>query len=107
MILQYFVFFIGVDDDVVKLYDLTALCSEGANDSPFTVPLGMLLYRVARNLWQQDCRKKRSTIRTLLENCLMLLDEDKHAQVFSVFLVSYMHLNIQYVLNIRLIELHV
>ncbi|CAG2186347.1 unnamed protein product [Mytilus edulis] len=73
----------GIDDEVVKLYDLTALCSDSVNDSPFTVPLGMLLYRVARNLWQQDVKKKRSTIRTLLENCLILLDEDKHAQVFT------------------------
>ena len=80
----------GVDDDVVKLYDLTTLCSDNVNDSPFTVPLGMLLYRVARNMWQQECRKKRATIRTLLENCLLLLDEEKHSQVYTsaCFLLS-------------------
>lgn len=79
-----FLYISGIDDEVVKLYDLTALCSDSVNDSPFTVPLGMLLYRVARNLWQQDVKKKRSTIRTLLENCLILLDEDKHAQVKNI-----------------------
>jgi hypothetical protein len=69
----------------VKLYDLTTLCSDNVNDSPFTVPLGMLLYRVARNMWQQECRKKRATIRTLLENCLLLLDEEKHSQVKKTY----------------------
>lgn len=72
----------GIDDDVVKLYDLTALCGDNMEGSnPFTVPLGMLLYRVARNLRQQHQRKKAPTVRTLLENCLLLLTEDKHSQV--------------------------
>ncbi|KAJ8317595.1 hypothetical protein KUTeg_005499 [Tegillarca granosa] len=74
----------GVDDDVVKLYDLTALCAEDTGDThsnPFTAPLGMLLYRVARNMRQTSGRKKAATIRTLLENCLILLDEEKHSQI--------------------------
>ncbi|XP_050399399.1 erythroid differentiation-related factor 1 [Patella vulgata] len=70
------------NDDVVKLYDLTTLC-EGEVDhgNPFTVPVGILLYRVARNLRKNTGRKKTATIRKLLENCLLLLDEDKHSQV--------------------------
>ncbi|XP_041369063.1 erythroid differentiation-related factor 1-like [Gigantopelta aegis] len=73
-----------VDDDVVKLYDLTALCGEGKTDrcqNPFTVPVGILLYRVARNMRQSADRKSMATIRELLENSLLLLDEDKHSQV--------------------------
>ncbi|OWF38276.1 erythroid differentiation-related factor 1-like [Mizuhopecten yessoensis] len=72
----------GNDDDVVKLYDLTALCGDNMEGSnPFTIPLGMLLYRVARNLRQQHQRKKAPTVRTLLENCLLLLMDDQHSQV--------------------------
>jgi len=75
----------GTDDDVVKLYDLTALCVDtDANQSeqnPFTVPLGMLLYRVARNMWTKRTPGKASLMRTLLENCLYLLEESEHPQV--------------------------
>ncbi|ESO95111.1 hypothetical protein LOTGIDRAFT_232201 [Lottia gigantea] len=70
------------NDDVVKLYDLTTLCEgEEVKSNPFTVPVGILLYRVARNLCNQSGRKKTATIRRLLENSLLLLDEDKHSQV--------------------------
>ena len=75
---------LDVDDDVVKLYDLTALCGEGKTDrcqNPFTVPVGILLYRVARNMRQTAGTKNVSTIRALLENSLLLLDEEKHPQV--------------------------
>ena len=73
----------GSDDDVVKLYDLTALCdsSQASNENPFTVPIGMLLYRVARNIWTNFRHRKAPVIRTLLENCLFLLDQEKHSQV--------------------------
>lgn len=76
--------FKGVDDDVVKLYDLTSLADTqedpGNQGNPFTVPLGRLLYRVARNMWNTG-NKSRQKIRLLLENCLLLLDEEKHSQV--------------------------
>ena len=78
--------FIGVDDDVVKLYDLTSLADTqedpGNQGNPFTVPLGRLLYRVARNMWNTG-NKSRQKIRLLLENCLLLLDEEKHSQVWT------------------------
>lgn len=80
----------GTDDDVVKLYDLTSLCSslDQTGKNPFTVPLGMLLYRVARKLWKSQNPGKAPLIRTLLENCLYLLDEKKHVQVCTS--ASYM-----------------
>ncbi|KAH3706561.1 hypothetical protein DPMN_065948 [Dreissena polymorpha] len=74
----------GNNDDVVKLYDLTALCGEVNSEperNPFTVPLGMLLYRVARSMWTNRTPGREPLTRTLLENCLVLLDETKHAQV--------------------------
>lgn len=76
----------GTNDDVVKLYDLTALCSDlhqSEDQNPFTVPLGMLLYRVARNMWTDQTPGKAALIKTLLENCLYLLDETKHSQVYT------------------------
>ncbi|XP_046542341.1 erythroid differentiation-related factor 1-like [Haliotis rubra] len=73
----------NVDDDVVKLYDLTVLCGDEIKEdsNPFVVPVGILLYRVARNLRQTGGKMKTATIRTLLENCLQLLNEEKHSQV--------------------------
>ena len=38
----------GKDDEVVKLYDLTSLCTDVIDEkgpNPFTVPVAMLLYR--------------------------------------------------------------
>ena len=74
---------LGSDDDVVKLYDLTALCDSttASDENPFTVPISMLLYRVARNMWTNFRHRKAPVIRTLLENCLFLLDREKHSQV--------------------------
>lgn len=69
--------FKGHDDDIVKLYDLSTLCesSEG-QENPFTVPVAILLYRVARSMRQTSGRKKSSTILRLLENSLLLLSDD-------------------------------
>ncbi|CAH1782614.1 unnamed protein product [Owenia fusiformis] len=78
--------FKGSNDDVVKLYDLTTLCADnmdGPTDNPFSIPVGILLYRVARNLSKTSGKKKSGTIRTLLKNCLMLLDKEEHAQVVT------------------------
>lgn len=73
--------FVGVDDDVVKLYDLTSLADSHEDQStPFTVPLGRLLYRVACNMIKNGNKSKKK-IQLLLENCLLLLDEEKHSQV--------------------------
>lgn len=81
------------DDDVVKLYDLTSLCAEEKDDSdqnPFTVPVAMLLYRVARNMKHTSGRKQPGTIRMLLKNCIELLEKEKYPQIVtsSHFMIS-------------------
>lgn len=61
-------------------------------ENPYTVPVALLLYRVAKNLLANDevsvgpgatrmSRKKASTIGTLLTNCVKLLDEEMHPGV--------------------------
>ncbi|KAJ9579565.1 hypothetical protein L9F63_004750 [Diploptera punctata] len=75
------------DDDIVKLYDLTSLCTEVTDDkeqNPFTVPVAMLLYRVARNMKHSpDGRRQQGTIRMLLKNCLALLAKEKYPQIVT------------------------
>ncbi|ELT97340.1 hypothetical protein CAPTEDRAFT_225050 [Capitella teleta] len=79
--------FKGHGDEVVKLYDLSTLCSDVVSEpqmNPFTIPVGILLYRVARNMRESSGWKKRSaTIRTLLENALRLLQPQKHSQIVT------------------------
>uniref|UniRef100_A0A914WIX2 Erythroid differentiation-related factor 1 n=1 Tax=Plectus sambesii TaxID=2011161 RepID=A0A914WIX2_9BILA len=74
--------------DVVKLYDLTSLCAEYMNDkdaNPFTLPVAILMYRVARNLMRRTSQKRTkrvaNTVYRLLNNCLELLNRDKYPQV--------------------------
>lgn len=79
-------FLSGKDDDVVKLYDLTSLCSvsEEKGQNPFTVPVAMLLYRVARNMkYSPDCHRHQGTIRMLLKNCVQLLVKEKYPQIVT------------------------
>lgn len=90
----------GKDDDIVKLYDLTSLCHEngavesfpncpegekdpnGSIDNPFTVPVAMLFYCVAKNMWNsKEATDKIATIKSLLENALKLLRKDKYPKV--------------------------
>ncbi|XP_063979735.1 erythroid differentiation-related factor 1 [Diachasmimorpha longicaudata] len=87
--------FKGKDDDVVKLYDLTSLCTDNASDepdvtekgqNPFTVPVAMLLYRVARNMkysMDRPTRGHKGTIRMLLTNCIQLLNREKYPQIVT------------------------
>lgn len=79
--------FKGKDDDVVKLYDLTSLCTdvmEEKGQTPFTVPVAMLLYRVARNMKNStDGRRQAATIRMLLQNCISLLTPEKYAGIVT------------------------
>ncbi|XP_075222237.1 erythroid differentiation-related factor 1-like isoform X2 [Lycorma delicatula] len=77
--------FKGKDEEVVKLYDLTSLCSEGLiekGQNPFTVPVAMLLYRVARNM-KHNSNSQPGTIRMLLKNCLSLLPKEKYPQIVT------------------------
>nr|XP_018900109.1 PREDICTED: erythroid differentiation-related factor 1 [Bemisia tabaci]XP_018900110.1 PREDICTED: erythroid differentiation-related factor 1 [Bemisia tabaci]XP_018900111.1 PREDICTED: erythroid differentiation-related factor 1 [Bemisia tabaci] len=80
--------FKGKGEEVVKLYDLSSLCSEDLEEkgqNPFTIPVAMLLYRVARNM-KHSTRKptcKASTIRMLLENSITLLPKEKYPQIIT------------------------
>ncbi|XP_061915162.1 erythroid differentiation-related factor 1-like isoform X2 [Entelurus aequoreus] len=74
--------------DFVKLYDLTTLCEEAEEENshnPFTLPVAVLLYKVACNLMLKasENRKHKGTIRTLLLNCVKLLDQDRHPQIIA------------------------
>uniref|UniRef100_UPI00358EDA32 erythroid differentiation-related factor 1 n=1 Tax=Myxine glutinosa TaxID=7769 RepID=UPI00358EDA32 len=77
-------------DDIVKLYDLTTLCEETRqekNENPFAYPVAVLLFRVANSLVGKKAerrkRRRRSTARTLLQNCIRLLDKEKHPQLLA------------------------
>ncbi|XP_037542294.1 erythroid differentiation-related factor 1 [Nematolebias whitei] len=74
--------------DIVKLYDLTTLCEEAEKENyqnPFTLPVAVLLYKVANNLMLKvrQNRKHYGKIRTLLLNCVKLLDQEKHPQIIA------------------------
>ncbi|XP_063834389.1 erythroid differentiation-related factor 1 [Ostrinia nubilalis] len=71
--------FKGPHDDVVKLYDLTSLCPDSV-DSPFTSPVGMLLYRVARNM---RLANRSEHVRQLLEHAIELLKAEKYPQIVA------------------------
>lgn len=92
------------NDDVVKLYDLTTLQllattkddetteseagdKKDENDqNPFTIPVAMLLYTVARNLKYSNEKltaKQAGNIKQLLDNCLKLLPKDKYPQIVT------------------------
>ncbi|XP_051689454.2 erythroid differentiation-related factor 1 isoform X5 [Oryctolagus cuniculus] len=73
--------------DVVKLYDLTTLCEETEDkyQNPFTMPVAILLYKVACNMMMKKNQNKKhyGTIRTLLLNCVRLLDKSRHPQIIA------------------------
>lgn len=95
------------NDDVVKLYDLTTLElltkeKEMQNDTsgsnykeeekkdencnPFTYPVGVLLYTLARNMKyskEKFTAKKAGNIKVLLDNCLKLLPIEKYPQIIA------------------------
>ncbi|XP_067908857.1 erythroid differentiation-related factor 1 isoform X3 [Heterodontus francisci] len=75
--------------DIVKLYDLTTLCEETTEDkyqNPFTMPVAVLLYKVASNMMMKKVqnRKHYGIIRTLLLNCIKLLDKERHPQFVQI-----------------------
>lgn len=82
---------------------MTSICSESSvegcyeSQNPFTVPVAMLLYRVARTLKYNSSEKKSLSpisIQMLLNNCLKILNEIKYSRViiktiFSIFNFDY------------------
>ncbi|XP_045525694.1 erythroid differentiation-related factor 1 [Pieris brassicae] len=71
--------FKGPHDDVVKLYDLTSLCPDSL-DNPFTTPVAMLLYRVARNM---RIMNRTRHVRQLLEHVVQLLQVERYPQIVA------------------------
>ncbi|XP_038219728.1 erythroid differentiation-related factor 1 [Zerene cesonia] len=71
--------FKGPHDDVVKLYDLTTLCPDSM-DNPFTTPVAMLLYRVARNMRLMNRSKH---VRQLLGHVVQLLKVERYPQIIA------------------------
>ncbi|XP_061723474.1 erythroid differentiation-related factor 1 [Cydia pomonella] len=71
--------FKGPHDDVVKLYDLTSLCPDSL-DNPFTTPVAMLLYRVARNM---RLTNRSRHVRQLLEQAINLLKVERYPQIVA------------------------
>ncbi|RUS90966.1 hypothetical protein EGW08_001270 [Elysia chlorotica] len=69
------------NDEMVKLYDLTDLCKDKivTGENPFTVPVGLLCHRVARNL-RTSGQRRNADSRAMFENCLRLLDDTKYCQ---------------------------
>ncbi|KAE9522851.1 hypothetical protein AGLY_016748 [Aphis glycines] len=90
--------FKGKDEDTVNLYDLTTLYTESLTDSPnpFTIPVTILLYRVAHKLLKHnpESRKPINTVNIilLLNNILKLLDKTKYPEI--IVFVNYMQLDI-------------
>lgn len=117
--------FKGRKDDVVKLYDLTSLMksatsefgaqaskpskrndcdndSDAANQetddkNPFTVPVAMLLYKVARNMKNSNepiKAKQAGSIKALLDNCIKLLKIEEYPQIVasSYYLLTDLHI---------------
>ncbi|XP_055309176.1 erythroid differentiation-related factor 1 isoform X2 [Sitodiplosis mosellana] len=107
--------FKGHKDDVVKLYDLTSEFEtssqfdesdhqskkedpdkktfEKDDKNPFTIPVAMLLYKVAKNMKNSTDRieaKRAGSIKALLENCLKLLPKEQYPQIVtsSYYLLS-------------------
>lgn len=110
--------FKGHKDDVVKLYDLTSEFEtsnefdentkqqstkndddtdenscEKDDKNPFTIPVAMLLYKVAKNMKNSTERmdaKQAGSIKALLENCLKLLPKEQYPQIVtsSYYLLS-------------------
>ena len=66
-----------MDDDSVKLYDLTSLCQseeERKRKNPFRLPLGNLLFKVAEKLYRRRPIERPGLVLELLRNSLILLD---------------------------------
>lgn len=60
--------------------------------NPFTVPVAMLFYRVAKNMRaSEDANKKIASIRALLKNSLTLLDKDKFPKVVLKEVLIQLH----------------
>lgn len=102
----------GKNDDAIKLYDLTTLCSDivqDPNQNPYTIPVAMLLFRVANNIhykkkrdaddadpeWSESLTSfYKATIYRLLIKCLELVNKQKCQRVMLQLFYKYFFLKI-------------
>ncbi|VDK37039.1 unnamed protein product [Gongylonema pulchrum] len=77
-------------ESIFRLWDLTPLCGNLLEDStanPFTLSVGILTYKVARNLMRRSVQKRPKRIANaafrLLNVCLGIIDHKKHPQVVA------------------------
>ncbi|VDK70476.1 unnamed protein product [Litomosoides sigmodontis] len=77
-------------EPMLRLWDLTPLCGdllEDATANPFTLSVGILIYKVARNLMRRSAHKRPKRIANaafrLLNVCLGIIDRRKHPQIVA------------------------
>ncbi|VDK83568.1 unnamed protein product [Onchocerca ochengi] len=77
-------------EPMLRLWDLTPLCGDLLEDStanPFTLSVGILIYKVARNLMRRSAHRRPKRIANaafrLLNVCLGIIDRNKHPQVVA------------------------
>lgn len=68
-------------------------------ENPFTVPVAMLLYKVAKNMKKMNedvSPQQAASIKALLDNCLKLLPKEKYPQIVtsSHYILSDLHIPI-------------
>lgn len=69
---------------MTSLYnDETTSKEFSGSGNPFTGPVGLLLYRVAQKMMQTDVKKKAGTVKTLLTNCINLIDKEEHKRIIT------------------------
>lgn len=97
------------NNDVITLYDLTALSSESVEfKNPFSVPVSMLLYHVVHNSkhYLKDGKPlSLDNTKILLNICLKNLDKTKYPQVINKLLV-FVTILFVYVLKITDCYIH-
>jgi len=82
--------------DVVRLYDLTALCGEtadgGSTTNPFAYPVAVLLFRIAARMYSEE-KRDMATIENLLRNVLALVDAARFPELATAttFLLVGLH----------------
>ena len=84
-------------DDVVKLYDLTSIGTGEGHKDPFKVSVAMLLYRIARNMYNSHELDDKNAVKLvhMLESCICLIsDEDEPTLSFDAgCLLSQLYTN--------------
>ncbi|CAG9540507.1 unnamed protein product [Cercopithifilaria johnstoni] len=77
-------------EPMFRLWDLTPLCGDLLEDStanPFTLSVGILIYKVARNLMRRSAHRRPKRIANavfrLLNVCLGIIDRKKHPQIVA------------------------